>query len=89
MISFIHCGSEKGVYRFPSGNKLADAREGVTHSNSLTKNLTPFEDSAEIRLLNSHVDSQKIPIPSANSQKILLSRLLHPKLISTLNFLSN
>ena len=28
MISFIHCGSEKRVYRFPSGNKLADAREG-------------------------------------------------------------
>ena len=29
MISFIHCGSEKGVYRFPSGNKLADARKKV------------------------------------------------------------
>ena len=28
MISFIHCGSEKRVYRFPSGNKLADARDG-------------------------------------------------------------
>ena len=28
MISFIHCGSEKRVYRFPSGSKLADAREG-------------------------------------------------------------
>ena len=28
MNSFIHCGSEKRVYRFPSGNKLADAREG-------------------------------------------------------------
>ena len=28
MISFIHCGSEKRVHRFPSGNKLADAREG-------------------------------------------------------------
>ena len=27
MISFIHCGSEKRVYRFPSGNKLADARK--------------------------------------------------------------
>ena len=27
MISIIHCGSEKRVYRFPSGNKLADARE--------------------------------------------------------------
>ena len=28
MISFIHCGSEKRFYRFPSGNKLADARGG-------------------------------------------------------------
>ena len=28
MISFIHCRSEKRVYRFPSGSKLADAREG-------------------------------------------------------------
>ena len=28
MISFIHYGSEKRAYRFPSGNKLADAREG-------------------------------------------------------------
>ena len=29
MISFIHCGSEKSFYRFPSGNKLADARKNV------------------------------------------------------------
>ena len=29
MTSFIHCGSEKTVYRFPSGNKLADARKEV------------------------------------------------------------
>ena len=29
MISFIHCGSEKRVYRFLSGNKLADARKEV------------------------------------------------------------
>ena len=29
MISFIHCGSEKKVYRFPSGNKLLDARKKV------------------------------------------------------------
>ena len=34
MVSFIHCASDKWVYRFPSGNladasiKLADAREG-------------------------------------------------------------
>ena len=25
MISFIHCGNEKRVYIFPSGNMLADA----------------------------------------------------------------
>ena len=25
MISFIHCGNEKRVCMFPSGNKLADA----------------------------------------------------------------
>ena len=29
MISFIHRGSEKRVYRFPSGNKLAGARKEV------------------------------------------------------------
>ena len=29
MISFIHCGSEKRVYRFPSGNEVADARKEV------------------------------------------------------------
>ena len=28
MISFNHSGSEKRAYRFPSGNKLVDAREG-------------------------------------------------------------
>ena len=27
MISLIHCGNEKKVYMFPSGKKLADARE--------------------------------------------------------------
>ena len=31
MISFTHCGSEKRVYRFPSGNKLADARKEVAN----------------------------------------------------------
>ena len=57
MISFIHSGSKKFTrYRF-SGNQLADALEEVTsyiwaHSNSLIKNLTPFEDDAEICLLN-------------------------------------
>ena len=55
---------------FQSDNKLADARKEVTssrvHSNSLIKNLTPFEDDAEIRLLNF--------LMYANSQKILLSR---------------
>ena len=57
MISFIHCGIEKRVYMFPSDNKSADARKEVAgyiqlHSNSLIKNLTPFEDDAEIHLLN-------------------------------------
>ena len=28
MISFIHCGSEERVYRFPSDNKLGDTGEG-------------------------------------------------------------
>ena len=28
MVSFIHCGNDKRVYRFPRGNKLSDAREG-------------------------------------------------------------
>ena len=51
------------------------------HSNSLIKNLTPFKDDAEIRLLDF--------LMYANSQKILLSRWLHSKLISTLKFLSN
>ena len=31
MISFTHCGSEKRVYRFPSGNKLADARKEMAN----------------------------------------------------------
>ena len=37
---------------FPSGNKLADARKEVAiwvHSNSLIKNLIPFQDDAKIR----------------------------------------
>ena len=37
---------------FPSGNKSANARKDVVHSNSLIRNLTPFEDDAEIPLLN-------------------------------------
>ena len=55
MISFICCESEKRVYRFPSGNKLADAMKWLAiwvHSNSLIKNLIPFADDAEISLLN-------------------------------------
>ena len=52
MISSIHCGSEKRVHRFPSGKKLADAKEGGDQLYSLIENLTPFEDDAEIRLLN-------------------------------------
>ena len=54
MISFIHCGSEKRVYIFPSGNKSANARKEVAsymgaQCNPLIKNLTTFEDDAEIR----------------------------------------
>ena len=60
MISFIHCGSEKRVYkyRFPGNqlNQLVLEKEVASyiwvHSNSLIKNLIPFEDDAEICLLN-------------------------------------
>ena len=27
MISFVHCGNEERVYRFPNGNRLADTRK--------------------------------------------------------------
>ena len=41
---------------FPSRNKLAGTRKEVAsymvHINSLIKNLTPFEDDAEIRWVN-------------------------------------
>ena len=57
MISLIHCASEKRVYRFTSGNKLSDAREGSGWlywciGNSLIKNSKPFGDDTKIRLLN-------------------------------------
>ena len=53
MISFIHYGSEKRIYRFPSGNNLANAWEGGgVIDNSLIKHLKPFEDDAEMCLLN-------------------------------------
>ena len=56
MISFIHSGSEK----FADTGFLATTQlmlEEVAsytwaHSNSSIKNLTPFEDDTEIRLLN-------------------------------------
>ena len=52
MISLIHCGSEKRVYMFPSAtSQLMLGRRWLAiwvHSNSLIKNLTPFEDDAEI-----------------------------------------
>ena len=56
------------------------------HSNSLIKNLTPFEDDAEIRWLNFLMYLAAV---FANRQEMLLSRWLHTKLISTLKFLSN
>ena len=31
MISFIYCGSEIRLYRFPSDNKLADAKKEVAN----------------------------------------------------------
>ena len=49
-------------------------------SDSLIKYLTPFEDDTDICLLNF--------LMYGNSQKILLSRWLHSKLIFTLKFLS-
>ena len=56
MISFIHSESEKFTdtgFLATSQLMLEEvARYILTHSNSLTKNLTPFEDDAEIRLLN-------------------------------------
>ena len=54
MITFIYCGSEKRVDRFPS-DKIYLGRRCLAiwvHSNSLIKNLTPFEDDEEIRLLS-------------------------------------
>ena len=56
------------------------------HSNSLTKNLTPFEDNAEIFWLKF---LKYLAGLFANIKEILLSRWFHTKLISTLKFLSN
>ena len=47
MISFIHSGSEK----FRDTGFLATSQL-MLEANSLIKNLTPFEDDAETRLLN-------------------------------------
>ena len=88
MISFIHSGSEK----FADTGFLATTQlmlEEVAsymwaHSNSLIKNLTPFEDDTEIRLLNVLMEPIcKIP------EDTFIQRQPHPKLISTLQFLSN
>ena len=60
VISFIHCGSEKRIYRyrFP-GNQLRQlvlekevASYIWVYSNFLIKYLTPFENDAEIRLFS-------------------------------------
>ena len=56
MISFIHSGSGKFTDTGFLVTSLADARGGGysyiwLRSNSLIKNLTPFEGDAEIRLL--------------------------------------
>ena len=56
MISFIHCESEKftdTAFLATSQLMLEEVASYIwAHSNSLIKNLTPFEDDAEIRLLN-------------------------------------
>ena len=56
MISFIHSGSEKFTntgFLATSQLMLEEVASHIwAHSNSLIKNLTPFEDDAEIRLLN-------------------------------------
>ena len=56
MISFIHSGSEKFTdtgFLATSQLMLEEVASYIwAHSNSLIKNLTPFEDDAEIRLFN-------------------------------------
>ena len=56
MISFIHSGSEKFTdtgFLATSQLMLEEVASYIwAHSNSLIKNLTPFEDDVEIRLLN-------------------------------------
>ena len=56
MISFIHSGSEKFTdtgFLATSQLMLEEVASYIwAHSNSLIKNLTPFEDDAEIHLLN-------------------------------------
>ena len=57
MISFIHSGNEKftdtGFLATTSWLMLEKVASYIwAHSKSLIKNLTPFEDDAEIRLLN-------------------------------------
>ena len=56
MISFIHSGSEKFTdtgFLATSQLMLEEVASYIwAHSNSLIKNLTPFENDAEIRLLN-------------------------------------
>ena len=62
MISFIHCGREKRVtgFQVATSQLMLGRRWLVTiqvHSNSLIKNLIPFEDGTEIRLLNFLIQS--------------------------------
>ena len=56
MISFIHSGSEKFTdtgFLATSQLMLEEVASYIwVHSKSLIKNSTPFEDDAEIRLLN-------------------------------------
>ena len=61
MISFIHSGSEKFTdtgFLATSQLMLEEVASYIwAHSNSLIKNSTPFEDDAEIRLINVLIQS--------------------------------
>ena len=89
MISFIRYGSEKTVYKFPSGNKLADARKEVTSymgaQQLFNQKFNLFEDDAEIRLLSFLMQS----ICKQPEHTFIKMAWLHSKLISTLKFLTN
>ena len=85
MISFIHCGSEGKVFKFPSGNKLADAREGGGWLYGCIATLW-LKIEPLLKMTQKFVYSIFKCSLFSKSKKILLSRWLHPKFISTLKF---